>query len=391
MHAQAGRFGKRSVLLFLLALLTPAMALGQDAAAPPSPPPVAAPATPPPVTPPTLPTPAPGVTPSSVTPAPEATTLEIDASQDPPPAGPFRATTRLNYLTQMQHGRETGVPLVSVRLNDTVTATFLLDTGTSVCSVTDTMAAKLGLTPQPTTEPATPEIMDGPTATQVPLTIQLGGFRFSKLPTFVIKESRVARVLGSAPDGILGINLLSRLAVLLEPKSHALTLLYPGKVAAADLPGLGLGGAGTMTLTPARNGTYWAMLSFQNGDRAGRSNLMIDTGAVTTIVPHSLAEQLALTPLKSNLATEFGNGAFTADLARMPILLLGAVGASDPAAGQLALNNGLVLYAHEPETQKRSPHVLGMNILSGGILLMDFPGRTLYLAPSALGAATAGK
>ena len=372
-------FRKCGVVLLTLALLTPVGVFGAEDAAPPV---AQVPPTVPPVTPP--------VPPPTSPPASEATTLEIDASQDPPAPGPFHAATRLNYLTQTQHGRDTGVPLVSVRLNDMVTATFLLDTGTSVCSVTDSMAAKLGLTPQATTEPATPEIMDGPTATEVPLTIQMGGFRFSKLPTYVIKESRVARVLGSAPDGILGINLLSRLAILLNPPNHALTLLYPGKVSTGDLGGLGLGAAGTMLLTPARNGTYWTMLSFRNGDHQGRSNLMIDTGAVTTIVPHSLADQLALTPLKSGLPTEFGNGDFTADLARMPVLLLGGVGAAgaDPAAGQLALNNGLVLYAHEPEAQKRTPHVLGMNILSGGLLLLDFPGRTLYLAPTALGAST---
>lgn len=338
-------------------------------------------ATPPPTTTPPVPP-----TTDSPPPIPDATTLEIDAATEPPVIGPFRASTRLTYLTQNQRGRDTGVPLVSVRLNDKVTATFLLDTGTSVCSVTDAMAAKLGLTPQATTEPATPEIMDGPTATQVPLTIQLGGFRFPNLAAFVIKESRVSRVLGSAPDGILGINLLSRLAILLDPQGHALTLLYPGKLSADDLRARGLGAAGTIMLTPARNGTYWATLSFRNGEHAGRSNLMIDTGAVTTIVPHSLAEQLALEPVKSNVATEFGNGAFTADLARMPVLLLGAVNAKAGAStSQLALQNGLVLYAHEKETATRTPHVLGMNILSGGLLLMDFPGRTLYFAPTTLG------
>lgn len=370
---------KSGIPVFIVALLlTPFAVFGQAVPAPSAPVPPAKSATP---------TVTPLTAPASV---PDATTLDIDVSLDPPAAGPFRAETRLHYLTQTQRGRDTGVPLVSVRLNDTVTATFLLDTGTSVSSVTDTMAAKLGLTPQATLEPATPQIMDGPTATQVPLTIQLGGFRFAGLPTFVIKESRVARVLGSAPDGILGINVLSRLALLLNPQGHALTLLYPGKCSGAELHNLGLGAAGTMLLTPARNGTFWTTLLFKNGDHQGRSNLMVDTGAVTTIVPHSLAEQLALAPLKSNLPTEFGNGDFTADLARMPMLLLGAVNAnvSDPASSQLALNNGLVLYAHEPETQKRTPHVLGMNILSGGLLLLDFPGRTVYLAPTTLGAET---
>lgn len=386
--------------LLLTPMLTPMRARGVDAPVAPAPsPPAQATPAPPPAPAPALPapTPTPPVTPTppappdNAPPAPDATTLEMDVPDDPDAPAAVRATTRLTYLTQNQRGRDTGVPLVAVRLNDKLTATFILDTGTSVCSVTDAMAAKLGLTPQATQEPATPEIMDGPTATQVPLTVQLGGFRFPHLRAFVIKESRVSRVLGSAPDGILGINLLSRLAILLDPKGHALTLLYPGKLSPADLPGVGMGGAGTLRLTPARNGTYWAALTFRSGERAGQSSLMIDTGAVTTIVPHSLAEQLGLAPLKSNVPTEFGNGAFTADLARMPVLLLGAVagGAANPSgpASQLALNNGLVLYAHDQETLKRAPHVLGMNILSGGLLLLDFPGRALYLAPATLGAA----
>lgn len=318
-------------------------------------------------------------------PSAENTTLEMAPPEDGGPILNFvRATTHLTYQTQSQHGRDTGVPLVRVRLNNSVSATFLLDTGTSVCMVTDTMAAKLGLTPQPTHVPAAAQVMDGATATAVPLTIALGGFSFRRYPALVIKESRLTQVLGAAPDGILGADLLAHFAVGLRPRDHALTLIYPGRLAADDTHAMGLDHPAALALTVGQGGVYAVPLGFQNGDKLGRCDLLIDTGAVTTIVPHDLAAHLALAPTKTALPTDFGNGTFNADLARVPLLLLGAQSGDGGQPGQLALENGLVLFPHDPETTPGSaPHVLGMNILSACDILLDFPGKTLYLQPLA--------
>src|SRR5579872_533799 len=50
-------------------------------------------------------------------------------------------------VVQYQQGPIPGFPVISVRLNDKVTARLVIDTGSANCYITDKVADKLGLTP----------------------------------------------------------------------------------------------------------------------------------------------------------------------------------------------------------------------------------------------------
>lgn len=304
------------------------------------------------------------------------------AARPPVDRTPGHVSDVLTYTTDRLPSGEDGAPLVQVTLNDGAKATFLLDTGTSACSVTGAMAAKLGLTPQPIAQAAAPLIMDGAQATTVPLTIQIGRFRFPRFPTLVIKESRFQQVLGHPLDGILGVNLLRHFALILEPQNHVLALLTPGKMTAAQVQSWGFRHASALPLTRSSNGTYWASVGLTNGAHTAQENLAIDTGAGTSILSNAAAQSLDLTPVQRRISVPFGNGSFVGDLADVPSVTLGTVpGETSLAKSTLTLRGGAFLYPNRPESSIGSPHVLGMNILSGCSVLLDFPGETLYLQP----------
>lgn len=289
----------------------------------------------------------------------------------------------LTYVSDKLPSGDSGAPLVKVTLNDGTDATFMLDTGTTACAVTETMAAKLGLKPQPTNQAAAPLIMDGTRAQAVKLTIKVGRFRFADFPALIIKESRFVQVLGHPLDGIIGMNLLCHFAVTLEPENHILILQTPGKLSAKDLGNWGFKQAGTLPLTRAANGSYWANIEMSNGLRTTSENLMIDTGASGSIISNQAAQALNLTPAKQGITIPYGNGVFVGDIATVPTVALGPnLGADAPPGSKLTLRNAAFVYPDKPEeSPATSPHVLGMNILSGCAVLLDFPGLTMSLQP----------
>ena len=300
-----------------------------------------------------------------------------------PPAAapaPTQISDTLAYVSDTQKGKSTGVPLVTVRLNDAVEATFMLDTGTSACAVTDALVAKLALSPQPTSVAAAPLIMDSGKAQVVPLTIQVGRFRFPRFPTLVIKAGRFQDVLGHPLDGILGANILSHFAVLLQPQSHLVTLITPGSLSTEQRRAWGLTHATSLPLTRASTNTYWVPVTLANGALVAHENLMLDTGSVTSVISHQTVTTLGLTPEPATLDVPFGTATLAGGLVRVPAVTLGAVeGASPPV--NLTMQNGIFLFPREADVFGASPHTLGMNILGQCDVLMDFPGTQLLLQP----------
>jgi predicted aspartyl protease len=290
-----------------------------------------------------------------------------------------QTSAAIAYTTDETLAGGSAAPLVQVTLNDRTQATFLLDTGTSDCCVTDVMAARLGLTPSLTGKAAAPFLMEGRQARSVPLTLQVGCFRFSHYTTLVIKASRFPQVLGHPLDGILGMNLLRRFALILEPQSHRLVLTKPGRLTTEQRQGWGFHGASCLPLTRTDNGLYEVSVGLGNGDRNARADLSIDTGAGTSVLSYTVARSLSLTPIRQGLTIPFGSGAFHGDLAAVPVLSLGR--SMDTTSAGLVGRDGIFLYSSRPESSRTSPHVLGMNILSGYSVLLDFPGATLYLQP----------
>lgn len=306
------------------------------------------------------------------------TPAPANPSAVPPAPPPAQVSDTVAYTGDKQVWGETGVPIVKVRLNDSTDASFLVDTGSSDCAVTDVMADNLGLKPHPVAQAAAPLIMDGTQAQAAPLTIQVGRFRFKDFPTVIIKDSRIRQVLGHPLDGILGANLLSHFALLLQPQSHVLTLLSPGGLSPDERRAWGFTRAATLPLTRAGSGTYWVPVSLANGAKISRENLMVDTGSVTSIVSYQAVQALGLSPQSAAISLPFGTGVVDGALTRVPAVGLGTVD-TGTSLQELTLKDGSFLYPRTGDLFGSSPHVLGMNILSRCAVLLDFPGTQMSL------------
>jgi clan AA aspartic protease (TIGR02281 family) len=106
-----------------------------------------------------------------------------------------------------------------VRLNDSRTARFLVDTGASTCVISPDLATALGIEPDREAKLVLLQTMSGLTSGLV-----------VKIPSLRVGEAEVENViavvhpLGPSMDGILGNTFLSRFTVTLDPEQGTLRL-----------------------------------------------------------------------------------------------------------------------------------------------------------------------
>ena len=122
-----------------------------------------------------------------------------------------------------------GRPYIDVSLNENVLAPFAIDTGASVSIISDKLAKRLGLMPQPAfNEKGKPVIINGKPAKSVMVrSIQIGPLTLTG-PLIVVKSSELANA-DDAPanekvDGIIGFNTLTVFTVLFNFQYHQITL-----------------------------------------------------------------------------------------------------------------------------------------------------------------------
>jgi clan AA aspartic protease (TIGR02281 family) len=110
--------------------------------------------------------------------------------------------------------------LARVRLNDSRTARFLVDTGASTCVISPTLAAALDIRPDRQAKPVPLQTISGLTQGQP---VKIPSLRVGDVEA----EDVIAVVhpLGSSMDGILGNTFLARFTVTLDPARGVLRLV----------------------------------------------------------------------------------------------------------------------------------------------------------------------
>jgi clan AA aspartic protease (TIGR02281 family) len=124
-------------------------------------------------------------------------------------------------------GEEASIPLrrvgggwmASVRLNDSRTVEFLVDTGASACVISPQVAEALGIEPGPRAESVTMQVVGGRTTGPI---IKLASVRVGDAEA----EDVVAVIHPISPgiDGLLGNSFLGRFTVTLDPRQGILHL-----------------------------------------------------------------------------------------------------------------------------------------------------------------------
>lgn len=115
--------------------------------------------------------------------------------------------------------RARGNWLAEVRLNDTRTAHFVVDTGASLCVISPEVAADLGVRPGPRAETVPMQVVGGVTAgPRVSLaSVRTGGAEAEDV-------AAVIHAIGPGIDGLLGNSFLGRFTVTLDPDKGVLLL-----------------------------------------------------------------------------------------------------------------------------------------------------------------------
>ena len=283
----------------------------------------------------------------------------LGAQSDPP----TRPTTVLPFTTVPNWG----TPIVEVKLNDKVTAKFLVDTGVNSSILSEEMASKLGLSPQPATKNGRPYTLGSKQGRMVTLSqMQLGGFTISQPIPLIVSETNQLSSFPQPIDGIIGINILSIFMVEFDFPRHQITLWNSADLSDAAIKGSGFSGAMALPITQRENGTYTVPGVFSSSSSQISTRLLLDTGAAETSVSASIARSLDLKP-----GAEQSNGSFWGQINYTQTEV------SALQIGDLKLRNLPVDYAANGDV--RFPCGLGMDILSHYRMLLDFSSKKMYL------------
>lgn len=269
-----------------------------------------------------------------------------------------------------------GAPLIHVWINESVDATFVVDTGTNTLLISQSLVKKLGLKTTPVINPdGTPFLFEGKQTQGVTLTsLRLGGqFGLVKMQpvngtSTVLPDQQLRISANCVVDGLISGASLSPLAIGFDFAGHMMTFTYPGNLTPSEARDLGYGGTGgtTLPLLVNANKFYSVQVGLENGGTTRKADLLVDTGGERTGIPRLDAQALSLSPLRQLPQAGF-SGTFMDNEAMLSTLVL----------GDLRLTRLLVTYGI---TSDHTPR-LGLDILSGYKVLLDFPAKKMYLQP----------
>ncbi len=291
---------------------------------------------------------------------------------------------KVTYTPRMNGGKVLGQPLVTARLNKTAEVNFLVDTGSSVSIISDKIAKELGLRLEPAiSDDGKPfDLFKKNMLMGRVSTLEMGNFAgveitFSNAALLIVDDKTLnfgslSRNVGSLThiDGIVGANLLEHFPLLLNAQDHTLLFVYPGNLSPDRLKSLGMTSPYVLPmlrdLLPA---AWYSTIKFSNQESTAEESLKIDTGSGTTIISGQTAKQLKLKSVEQYKIIDY-SGEKILDIANV----------ASASVGNLSLSNLAVEYQSDPKIS--SVPVLGMDVLSGYKVLIDFPAKKMYLQPN---------
>lgn len=271
----------------------------------------------------------------------------------------------------------THLPLVSVRVNGSVTATFLVDTGTNFLAVTDTFAKKLKIVRDASNQAGYPNTISGQIVHTTTLKkIEIGKIVLNNISLIILPPGGLAG-LEKSIDGVLGSNFLSKVAFIWKPSQRELTFFAPGNFTSRELLPLGFSPNASVPMAETPNGLWTVQVDFINSSRNASSALVVDTGSVTTSVSLLQSDALNLQPTATNILKWSFSGVEKISTAQVDKMTIGST----------SLYNLPVDYSKE--IIDLAPATLGVNVLSRFIVLIDFPAKKMYLQPNTAAAVPA--
>jgi predicted aspartyl protease len=273
----------------------------------------------------------------------------------------LRSTTTFRFTTASNRS-----PLLRVQLAPDVTATFLLDTGSSTCIITDTLAERLHLPVQPAIDTAGNPVYAGKDKQAHMATLpslHLGTFDLS-LDCLVYDHQLLPAMEDGPIDGLLGGQIWSQFAVLFDFQTHQITLWSGGNLSDGERLAANMGGCIKIEAAPSQATLFYIPIRC-NGIK---TSLAVDTGSGQVVIPTDVARKLKLKPIEPTGETFTFSGPRKSDTVMIDRLEIGPQRIRVPAT----------YFQEEPEHYLFQ---LGMNVLILYRMLIDYPAKTLYLKP----------
>ncbi len=270
-------------------------------------------------------------------------------------------------------GVTSSTPVVAACIG-TINVTFLVDTGTGNTAITPSLAKRLGLTPKSLLPPGqTVNDFGRPVDAVTVSNMVLGDIHFTPEQVEVYPQSTWDRT-GIKQDGILGLNFLQMCMVEFDFPHHKLTFLNQFAVTPEVRAQAGYDASSyTADITKDEYGFYKTNLVMANGANRVTEAAVVDTGSSSTQISAKAATALHLSATGSPTDHRVERKAQPITPSRVEGLQVGL----------LKLLNAAVGYPEKDEAEGIGVGtVLGMDILSGYRVLLDFPGKKMYLQPA---------
>lgn len=166
-------------------------------------------------------------------------------------------------------------------------------------------------------------------------------------------------------DGIVGANLLEHFAVLVDASQHQFGLCLPGNLYLKQVADYGLTQPYIVPITKKDDGNWYVEAQVAANGMVTSENIALDTGSNTTQISDTAAQTLHLKIIgQQQQQNAYGTG------------IVGQASVGTLRLGNLTLFGTSVSVS--PVTKNESP-LLGMDILSGYRVLIDFPAKKMYL------------
>ncbi len=293
------------------------------------------------------------------------------AYADDQPTQQHQIIYQVNY-TPLKLGQiDGGQPLIPVSLDGNQASIFLVDTGTTFSIISSELAKQMNLYLEPGVGGGgKPILWKGKQAmtTRVPV-LKVGNIRFTDVALLVLDAKDISLSPSgndAAPyQGIIGSNLLQQFAVVLDSQKLTLGLCVPGNLSEHQVKLFGMSQPHVLPMTNVDTNKWFVSAQLLNGRLKGNENLLLDTGSDGTDVSEQLGQEIGLkTQRKRGSKNAYGTQSV-------------AISTTDQInLGDLTLRH--VSLTIRPVSEELPP-TLGMDILSGYRVLMDFPAKKMYL------------
>lgn len=316
-------------------------------------------------------------------------------AEDPPRAAPrplpsVSTPARASYtfpFTSLFYG----APVVQARINDTVTTTFLIDTGASTNAISQTLVDRLGLKPQTTNQIAVPSLLQGKQVPFVSLQkVLIGSLTLQGGAYIVLPATTLSAGMRQEVDGIIGMGMLRYFAIDLDFSRHRMTLWYPNGLDDDAVRQAGFSDAFMVALIPSISDAilydrvkvaesveaYWSLtysvpVKIGDGIHTSQQNLLLDMGSGVTIFPSDVSKSLNLKVQETSTLPNITTGLQQASVVQASSLQVGGLRLVDHTVGILRAKTA-------GEVTTNGPTPLGLDVLSGYRILIDFGAKKMY-------------